>query len=54
MTGLATEDRLIVEGAGAAAAAAVLAGKASGHGQQVIAIVTGGNVDLAKWLVTIR
>jgi threonine dehydratase len=53
MKGLATEERLIVEGAGAAAVAAVLAGKASSPGQRVIAMVTGGNVDLPKWLFTI-
>ncbi len=54
MKGLATEERLIVEGAGAAAVAAVLAGKASAPGQRVVAMVTGSNVDLAKWLGTIR
>jgi threonine dehydratase len=53
MKGLATEERLIVEGAGAAATAAVMAGKASAPGQRVIALVTGGNVDLPKWLFTI-
>jgi threonine dehydratase len=53
MKGLATEERLIVEGAGAAAVAAVIAGKASAAGQRVVAMVTGGNVDLPKWLFTI-
>jgi threonine dehydratase len=53
MRGLATEERLIVEGAGAAAVAAVIAGKTSDPGQRVIAMVTGGNVDLPKWLYTI-
>ncbi|HEX6163795.1 MAG TPA: threonine/serine dehydratase [Vicinamibacterales bacterium] len=53
MKGLATEERLIVEGAGAAATAAILAGKASASGQRVAAMVTGGNVDLPKWLFTI-
>ncbi|HYE87389.1 MAG TPA: pyridoxal-phosphate dependent enzyme [Vicinamibacterales bacterium] len=53
MKGLATEERLIVEGAGAATVAAVLAGKASSPGQRVVALVTGGNVDLPKWLFTI-
>lgn len=53
MKGLATEERLIVEGAGAAAVAAIMAGKASSPGQKVIAMVTGGNVDLPKWLFTI-
>ncbi len=37
MKGLATEERLIVEGAGAAAVAAILAGKASAPGQRVVA-----------------
>jgi threonine dehydratase len=54
MKGLATEDRLIVEGAGAAAAAAVMTGKASSPGQRVVTMVTGGNVDLTKWLATIN
>ena len=53
MKGLATEERLITEGAGAAAVAAVIAGKAAAPGQRVIALVTGGNVDLPKWLFTI-
>jgi threonine dehydratase len=53
MKGLATEERLIVEGAGAASVAAVMTGKASSPGQRVVAIVTGGNIDLAKWLSTI-
>jgi threonine dehydratase len=53
MKGLATEERMIVEGAGAAAVAAVMSGKASTPGQRVIALVTGGNVDLPKWLFTI-
>ena len=53
MKGLATEERLIVEGAGAAATAAIMAGKASKPGQRVISLVTGGNVDLPKWLFTI-
>ena len=53
MKGLAAEERLIVEGAGAAAVAAIMAGKASAPGQRVVAMVTGGNVDLPKWLFTI-
>jgi threonine dehydratase len=54
MKGLATEERLIVEGAGAASVAAIMAGKTSAPGQHVVAIVTGGNVDLPNWLSTIR
>ena len=53
MKGLANEERLIVEGAGVAATAAVMAGKASAPGQRVVVMVTGGNVDLPKWLFTI-
>jgi threonine dehydratase len=53
MKGLAREERLIVEGAGAASVAAIMSGKASAPGQRVVAIVTGGNVDLPKWLITI-
>lgn len=53
MKGLAHEERLIVEGAGAVAVAAVMAGKASSPGQRVVAIVSGANVDLPKWLFTI-
>ena len=53
MHGLAAEERLIVEGAGAAAAAAIAAGKTSAPGQRTVAMVTGGNVDLSKWLSTI-
>jgi threonine dehydratase len=54
MQELAAEERLIVEGAGAAAAAAILAGKVSTAGQRVVAMITGGNVDLPKWLTAIR
>ena len=53
MKGLAAEERLIVEGAGAAAVAAVISGKACAPGQRVVALVTGGNVDLPKWLLAI-
>jgi threonine dehydratase len=53
MKGLATEERLIVEGAGAASVAAVMTGKAFSPGQRVVAIVTGGNIDLPNWLATI-
>lgn len=54
MKGLATEERLIVEGAGAAAVAAIIAGTASAPGHRVIALVTGGNVDLPRWLSAIE
>jgi threonine dehydratase len=54
MKGLAAEERLIVEGAGAAATAAIMAGKASTPGQRVVSMVTGANIDLPKWLLAIR
>ncbi len=50
MRGLAAEEHLIVEGAGAAATAAVLAGKIPVEGLHVVVLVTGGNVDLDEWL----
>ena len=53
MKGLAIEERLIVEGAGAAATAAIVAGKAGAAGQRVVSMVTGGNVDVPKWMSTI-
>ena len=53
MRGLAAEEHLIVEGAGVAATAAVIAGKASAPGQRVISLVTGGNVDMPTWLFAV-
>lgn len=53
MRGLAAEEHLIVEGAGAAATAAIVAGKASAPGQRVVALVSGANVDLPKWLFAV-
>ena len=50
MRGLAAEEHLIAEGAGAAATAAVLAGKIPVEGHQMVVLVTGGNVDLDRWL----
>jgi threonine dehydratase len=44
---LAEKTRVIAEGAGALAVAAALSGKA-GHGP-VVAIVSGGNIDLGKF-----
>jgi threonine dehydratase len=46
MRGLVREEHLIAEGAGAAATAAVLSGKARGH--HMVAIVSGGNIDAAR------
>jgi threonine dehydratase len=53
MQGLAGEERLIVEGAGAAATAAILAGTTLAADQRAVVMVTGSNVDLSKWLTTI-
>jgi threonine dehydratase len=46
---LMTRSKLVVEGAGAAATAAVLAGKTgAADGALVVALVSGGNIDLSK------
>ena len=47
--GLATEEHLIAEGAGAAATAAVLARLAVDDGQRAVVMLTGGNIDLARF-----
>jgi threonine dehydratase len=49
LRGLVREEHLVTEGAGAAAAAAVLAGKARGPGD-VAVLATGSNIDLARLL----
>lgn len=54
MTGLAADDRLIVEGSGAVAAAAIMAGRVPSAAQSIVALVTGANVDLPKWLKAIQ
>jgi threonine dehydratase len=46
--GLAGEEHVVAEGAGAAAPAAVRAGKVHGSGEMV-ALVTGSNIDLARF-----
>ena len=45
--GLAAEEHVIAEGAGAAATAAVLSGRAVQPGQRAVVMLTGGNIDLA-------
>jgi len=50
MCGLAAEERLIVEGAGAAAVAAVLAGKARIASQTAVVMVTGSNIDVETFV----
>jgi threonine dehydratase len=52
--GLAAEEHLVVEGSGSVAVAAILAGKAAGPGQKVVAIVTGGNIDLDRFLTVVN
>ncbi len=48
MRGLLTEERLVVEGAGAVAAAAVLGGAVRTAGQRVAVVVSGANVDIPR------
>jgi threonine dehydratase len=45
MRRLLADEHLVAEGAGAAATAAVLAGRVPGMGQRVAVMLTGGNVD---------
>lgn len=54
MAALGAHERLIAEGAGATAAAAVLAGGVMVPNQRTVVLVTGSNVDLATWLSTVR
>ena len=54
MGALGGRERLIVEGAGATATAAVLAGRLSLRDQRAVVLVTGANVDLRTWLGTVR
>ena len=46
---LATEEHLIVEGAGAAATAAVLTRDAIARGARAVVLVTGGNIDVGTF-----
>jgi len=49
MRGLLQRAKLLVEGAGAAAAAALLAGRLDrDSGRRVAAVLSGGNVDFAR------
>jgi threonine dehydratase len=45
VAGVVREERLIVEGAGAAGAAAVLSGKINASGRRIAVILSGANVD---------
>ena len=49
MRGLAAEEHLIAEGAGAAATAAILARHAVNRGERAVAILSGGNIDLSTF-----
>ena len=48
IAGLAEKEHLIAEGAGAAAPAAILAGRARVNGRRVAAIVSGANIDRVR------
>jgi threonine dehydratase len=48
IAGLAGEERLIAEGAGATGVAAVLARKVGDRGQRIAVVVSGANIDLEK------
>ncbi len=50
MRSLGENEHLIVEGAGATAAAALASHKIDVRGKTVAALVTGGNVDLTRWV----
>jgi threonine dehydratase len=49
VSGLATEERLIVEGGGASGVAAAIAGKLHVAGQRVAIVVSGANIDIDKF-----
>jgi threonine dehydratase len=47
--GVATHEKLIIEGAAAAAVAAVLSGKLEVRGKTVAIVLSGANIDLERW-----
>ena len=47
--GVARHEKLIIEGAAAAAVAAVLSGKLDVHGKRVAIVLSGANIDLGLW-----
>jgi threonine dehydratase len=47
MRGLASEEHLIAEGAGATTTAALLTSRVTAPGQRTVVLLTGGNIDLA-------
>jgi threonine dehydratase len=52
--GLAAEEHLIVEGAGAVSTAAVLAKRVVQPGQTAVVMVTGGNIDIDRFADVLR
>jgi threonine dehydratase len=51
---LAAEEHLLVEGAGAAATAALLADRPTSPGARIVVLVTGANIDLARFAAIVR
>jgi threonine dehydratase len=49
IAGLALEERLICEGAGATGVAALLAGKLESRGKRVAIVLSGANIDMEKF-----
>jgi threonine dehydratase len=49
MRGVAEHERLIVEGAAAVAVAAILSGRLDVRGRRTAIVLSGANIDLAKW-----
>ncbi len=49
MRGVAYHEKLIIEGATAAAVAAVVSGKLDVQGKKVVIVLSGANVDLDRW-----
>jgi len=47
--GVAMHEKLIIEGAAAAAVAAVLSGKLDVRGRKVAIVLSGANIDLERW-----
>ena len=47
--GVAEHEKLIIEGAAAAAVAAVLSGKLDVRGKRVAVVLSGANIDLERW-----
>ena len=54
IAGLAKRERLIVEGAGAAAVAGILAGTLDVRGRRVAVVLSGANIDLDAWMACVE